>query len=110
MRRSMQKADHDGQGRVNAPVFRQILHEGTGVHLTDEQIYELLTSLDPELTGTLPYSRLLDNAEITLRNEEHSAKKGVEKTTEQSIPKAEEAGPMEEEHAVSSNDQESQNV
>ncbi|THD26927.1 hypothetical protein D915_002267 [Fasciola hepatica] len=78
MRRSMQKADQDGLGRVDAPVFREILREGTGVYLTDEQVYELLTSLDSDLTGTLPYTRLLDSAEKSLKSAEHTVKKDAE--------------------------------
>lgn len=86
----MQKADQDGQGRVEAPVFREILREGTGVYLTDEQIYELLTCLDPELTGTLPYTRLLDNTEAALISTGHASTKTMEHAAENQSVQSEE--------------------
>ncbi|KAF5405205.1 hypothetical protein PHET_01434 [Paragonimus heterotremus] len=63
IRRTMQHADTTKNGRLDASVFRDLFHEGTGVRLTDEQIYQLLTAVDPSLSGTLPYVRLLEEAQ-----------------------------------------------
>ncbi|KAF6774099.1 hypothetical protein AHF37_06425 [Paragonimus kellicotti] len=63
MRRTMQHADTNKNGRLDASIFRDLFHEGTGVRLTDEQVYQLLTAVDPSLSGTLPYVRLLEEAQ-----------------------------------------------
>ncbi|KAK4468532.1 hypothetical protein MN116_007541 [Schistosoma mekongi] len=60
MYRSMKQADPTNCGRLNVTVFKDLYQNGTGIHLTDEQLYQLLTILDPHITNTLPYTNLLD--------------------------------------------------
>ncbi|CAH8542331.1 unnamed protein product [Schistosoma turkestanicum] len=68
MCRSMQKADKTSCGRIDASIFRDLYQQGTGVRLTDEQVYQLLTTLDPDISGTLPYKRLLEDTEQPIFN------------------------------------------
>ncbi|RTG88990.1 uncharacterized protein DC041_0007723 [Schistosoma bovis] len=76
MRRSMQKADKTNCGRLDAPIFRELYQHGTGIRLTDEQVYQLLTTLDPDISGTLPYKRLLEDTQPIFSHHErkHSSK------------------------------------
>uniref|UniRef100_A0A095A1R0 EF-hand calcium-binding domain-containing protein 6 n=1 Tax=Schistosoma haematobium TaxID=6185 RepID=A0A095A1R0_SCHHA len=76
MRRSMQKADKTNCGRLDAPIFRDLYQHGTGIRLTDEQVYQLLTTLDPDISGTLPYKRLLEDTQPIFSHHErkHSSK------------------------------------
>ncbi|CAH8864547.1 unnamed protein product [Trichobilharzia szidati] len=73
MRRTMQQADKTGCGRLDAPVFRDIYQNATGVRLTDEQVYQLLTKLDPDVSGTLPYIRLLEDTQAICSCKEDEA-------------------------------------
>ncbi|CAH8633597.1 unnamed protein product [Schistosoma rodhaini] len=70
MLRSMQKADKTNCGRLDAPIFRELYQYGTGVHLTDEQVYQLLTTLDPNISGTLPYKRLIEDTQSIINHYE----------------------------------------
>ncbi|KAF7260077.1 hypothetical protein EG68_02860 [Paragonimus skrjabini miyazakii] len=74
IRRTMQHADTTKNGRLDASVFRDLFHEGTGVRLTDEQVYQLLTAVDPSLSGTLPYVRLLEEAQNHANHPTHVSK------------------------------------
>uniref|UniRef100_A0A3Q0KQH8 Putative calmodulin n=1 Tax=Schistosoma mansoni TaxID=6183 RepID=A0A3Q0KQH8_SCHMA len=82
MLRSMQKADKTNCGRLDAPIFRELYQYGTGVHLTDEQVYQLLTTLDPNISGTLPYKRLIEDTQSIINHYERKYLSKLQKVEE----------------------------
>ncbi|VDO56427.1 unnamed protein product [Schistosoma margrebowiei] len=82
MRRSMQKADKTNCGRLDAPIFRDLYQHGTGIRLTDEQVYQLLTTLDPDISGTLPYKRLLEDTQPIFSHHERKQSSKLQKVEE----------------------------
>ncbi|CAH8619279.1 unnamed protein product [Heterobilharzia americana] len=79
IRRSMQQADKTRCGRLEAPVFRDLYQNGTGIRLTDEQVYQLLTRLDPDVSGTLPYVRLLEDTQAICNYEDEVSRTKMSK-------------------------------
>ncbi|VEL10988.1 unnamed protein product [Protopolystoma xenopodis] len=51
--------------RLGVNDLRNILRAAIGVQLSDEQVYELLNRFDPQMSGTLPYSKVLQELEQT---------------------------------------------
>ncbi|TNN11001.1 EF-hand calcium-binding domain-containing protein 6 [Schistosoma japonicum] len=75
MHRSMKQVDPTNCGRLNVTVFKDLYEKGTGIHLTDEQLYHLLTILDPHISNTLPYTHLLEVIQSQVFNNENQTKR-----------------------------------
>ncbi|KAL3320528.1 hypothetical protein Ciccas_000792 [Cichlidogyrus casuarinus] len=63
----MRNADKVGAGELGVDQFLLLLRAGTGVKLSDEQVFQLLSCLDPKMNGTIPYDVILDAFEESLK-------------------------------------------
>ena len=58
LKKAFKKLDHDNSGNVVLGDFRSVL-KLMQVSLTDEEVYDLMSHYDTDLTGKLNYNRFL---------------------------------------------------
>ena len=59
MRRAFRKTDINNTGRLNLTEFRSVL-KAANVDLNEDEVYELMSHFDDNMTGKIPYEKFLD--------------------------------------------------
>ena len=58
IRRAFKKLDVNNQGYLSVPEFRSVL-KLANIVLDEEEVYQLLSSFDENMSGKIPYNKFL---------------------------------------------------